>query len=72
MNVPDRLIGKACDYLAAATAFTVAAIVLREVAGALDETRPPASALRKNLEAFLSGGQGCCKFSNNVQCKRRR
>ena len=30
------------EYLAAATAFTVAAIIMREVAAALDEEREPA------------------------------
>jgi hypothetical protein len=39
MNAADRLIGKAHDYehLAAATAFTVAAIIMREVAAALED-----------------------------------
>jgi hypothetical protein len=44
MSASDRLIGKARDYehVAAATAFTVAALILREVAAALDEDREAA------------------------------
>ncbi len=37
MSTVDRLLRKAHDYLAAATAFTIAAIIMREIAAALED-----------------------------------